>query len=300
MSQLRVECKACGVDCSNGYVTYKGDPYHAGCLPDPPRKKSMDIREFGDALIRTGDLDPVYNGLYRARLPHAQMERALLAYWFFYHLGFAAWASEAVHDHYWARMERAALNTDNPPVGDRWPRGTERRHFRGQKCVNAIYWLRKEAPEHWVRSLAPAQTEQDVINRVGEWPMFGPWIGFKAADMLERVYGQPLSFDPNLGLMYSSPRAALDLLAADKDFTAVDRTPTALYNGLLMYFKARRAPPSNDRQCNAQEVETVLCKWGSMQSGHYHVGKDITEVRHGLVGWGHTAQLILNAMPPEV
>jgi Alpha-glutamyl/putrescinyl thymine pyrophosphorylase clade 2 len=261
---------------------------------------TKDIRDFGIALIRSQDLDPVYTGLYRATLPKAQLERALLAYWCFYSLGFAAYASEFEGGDFWDRLLVAAANEEPSPVGGRWPRATERRHFRGAKCTGSIGWLSKQAPEYWVQSLMDATTEKQVMDRVNTWPMFGPWIAFKAADMMERVYGQLLTFDQNLGLMYDSPRKALDLLAADESFIAVDKSAEGLYQNLLRFFSSHRAPPGGDRYCNAQEVETILCKWGSMQSGHYHVGKDITEVRHALTGWGETATRILKVMPEEI
>jgi Alpha-glutamyl/putrescinyl thymine pyrophosphorylase clade 2 len=199
-------------------------------------------------------------------------------------------------------MHKAAAN-DNlaPPTDTRWPRGTERRHFRGPKCVSAIEWFERQwaSPEAPVRLLTLLPTEKIIIAKVSEWPMFGPWIGFKAADLIERVYGVPIQFDPNLGLMYSSPRDALDLLSETPDFIAVDRAPVALYNNLITFFSGQRAPPSYNRQCNAQEVETILCKWGSMKSGHYWVGKDIKEVREALHRWGSTAERILSVMPEE-
>lgn len=34
MSGMKVECYGCGGDCSNAYGTYRGYPYHFGCLPD--------------------------------------------------------------------------------------------------------------------------------------------------------------------------------------------------------------------------------------------------------------------------
>jgi len=272
----------------------------------------MDIREFGTQLIRTQDLDPVYSGLYRAKLPEPQLARALIAYWCFYHLGVAAYLSEYEGSDFWDFMTTAARN-DDPDMApkvilgmnagnthDRWPRSTERRHFRGVKCVQTIDFLRREKPEYWARSLTGATTENEVMRAVCTWPLFGPWIAFKVADMMERVYGQPLKFDPNIGLMYDSPRKALDLLAADKEFIAVDKTPEGLYRDLLMFFHPHKAPPANDRWCNAQEVETILCKWGSMKTGHYHVGKDIIEVRHALGRWGETAQQILRVMPEVV
>jgi hypothetical protein len=269
-------------------------------LSSMPSNNPDDIRTFGVQLIRTGDLDPVYVGLHKARLPIAQLERALLAYWCFYSLGFAAWVSEAEGKEYWDRMSRAAANTTPSHLGTRWPRATERRHFRGGKCVQTVDWLSQQEPEYWVRSLLDAKTEKEVMNRVCMWPLFGPWIAFKAADMLERVYGLPLQFDPNIGLLYDSPREALDTLSADETFITTDHSIPDLYQNLLRFFSSHRAPPDYGRYCNAQEVETILCKWGSMKSGHYWVGRDITEVRHALMGWGKTAERIIYAMPPEV
>lgn len=258
----------------------------------------MDIREFGNELIRTGDLDPVYVGLYQAKLPEPQLCRLLLAYLCFYHLGASAWLSEKTEKEYWAWMMVAATN-ESP---ERWPRGTERRHFRGVKCVSAVDWLasRWPSPESAIRILTTLPTERLIMGEISKWPMFGPWVGFKAADLIERVYGAPVQFDPNLGLMYESPRGALDLLSEDQEFIAVERAPVNLYHNLITFFSGQRAPPSYSRQCNAQEVETILCKWGSMRSGHYWVGKDIKEVREALHHWGSTATRILAGMPEEV
>ena len=270
----------------------------------------MDIREFGTALIRTGDLDPVYIGLYHAKLPEPQLARLLVAYWYFYHLGFAAWASEADQDRnvegddFQETLRLAAENKESPRhwnlPADRWPRGNERRHFRGSMCVNAIDCSQLvKAPLVTIKHLATLQTDTAVIDAVQKFPSCGPWAAFKAADMLERVWGAPIKFDQNIGLMYQSPREGLDMLGADPEFIAVDRSAKGLYHGLLQYFSAATAPPSFNRQCGPQEVESIICKWASMKGGHYHVGKDIHEVREGLHGWGKTAETILQVMPPE-
>jgi len=262
----------------------------------------MHIQEFGDLLIETGDLDPVYIAMHNAQLPTPQVCRLLLAYWCFYHLGVAALLSDWEGKDFWLWMESAARNDSSPMDAGRWPRGTERRHFRGEKCVNAVQWLaaKYNEPEYPVQLLSQMKTEQQIMSWTNTWPMFGPWIGFKIADMMERVYGSKVNFDPNIGLMYDSPRSALDLLALDNSMVIVERTPKSIYNNLLTYFNARRAPPKNDRYCNCQEVETILCKFGSMRSGHYWVGKDIKEVREALHGWGPTAQRMLDVMPAEI
>jgi len=61
----------------------------------------MNIYEFGDALIRSRDLDPVYCVLYGAQLSEPELSRLLLAYLSFYHLGLAAWLSRLEGDAYW-------------------------------------------------------------------------------------------------------------------------------------------------------------------------------------------------------
>lgn len=279
----------------------------------------MDIREFGDKLIWTGDLDPVYVAIYNAQLPEPQLCRLLLAYWCFYHLGVAAWISE--HEPsttlgstgFWGRMTIAALNEmgprdhpDCPSDSNRWPRASERRHFRGTKCVRAVEQLTKRftQPEDAVRTLAQRATEVAVMRQVETWPMFGPWIAFKAADMMERVYGAQVRFSRDTGLMYAEPRAGLKLASEQgldgQGGLARGLPEREIYDNLLTYFSARKAPGGTPRQCGPQEVETVLCKWKSHMRGHYEVGKDIREVRHALGGWGQTAERLLAAAPEEI
>ncbi len=278
----------------------------------------LDIKEFGDRLIATRDLDPTYvglRGMIQNELPDDQACRWLLAYWCFYHVGVASYISEYEGSDFWHFMKVAARNDDpnmRPKIilgnpngvnagnkNDRWPRAAERRHFRGQKCVDAVEWLQSNNsyPEAWVRGLSGYGTEKEVMAQVQTWPMFGPWIAFKAADMLERCCGYPVKFDPNLGLMYDEPRKALAMLETHPDNEVANNNKAWWYQHLSDYFARTPAPPFGDRMCGPQEVETVLCKWKSYMGGHYHVGKDIHDHRNALVGWGQTAQLMLKYMP---
>jgi len=63
--------------------------------------QECNIYAFGEALIKTEDLDPAYVGLYKARLPEPQLIRLLIGYWLFYSVGLAAWLSE--QENYWDR-----------------------------------------------------------------------------------------------------------------------------------------------------------------------------------------------------
>jgi hypothetical protein len=128
-----------------------------------------------------------------------------------------------------------------------------------------------------------------VMERIQRWPMFGPWIAFKAADMVDRLI-LPVEFSVDIAWLYAEPRAGLDLLPAE---------PQEATNVLLQHFHKFSAPPKHERQCNIQEVETILCKFKSHVNGHYHVGKDIKEMRAGLAGWGQTADRLLAAAPPN-
>jgi len=267
----------------------------------------LDIYKFGEALINTRDLDPLYVGLVGAQLPKDQLYRYLLAYWCFYHTGVSAWLSELEgKDYFWA-MEAAAANfPDNRPCDmprtpqfNSWPRGSERRHFRGQKCVNAVQRLAatfKDGSDA-VQSLLKKRGDMVIMETVKQWPMFGDWIAFKVVDMLERCAGVNCQISPDLVLMYDEPAKALNLLVTAGN---VDASEVDYWNALLKHFSKFKAPPDMKRACGPTEAETVCCKWKSYMGGHYWIGKDIKEHREALHGWGETAQKIASFYPAEI
>ena len=174
----------------------------------------MLIYDFADQMIQTKDLDPVYCMLAQSDLDSDQVDRWLMAYLCFYHVGSASWLSEQT-DHYWDWMRLAAENTTPAPPGGRWPRASERRHFRGPKCVSAIEHFRRAPATKWISWLAANTTLKGVMDTAAGWPLFGPWAGFKAADLLEVVKGANIHFTDNIALIYKEPRACLDLLAKE-------------------------------------------------------------------------------------
>lgn len=275
------------------------------------KHRVSEVIAFGEQLIETEDLDPVYCALVRAGLPQKQLYRLLLAYFCYYHLGTSAYISEYEGDEFWDVMGQAAENqmppsgTDSQLVFNSWPRGSERRHFRGSKCVDAVLALRKfsegktesgvgPAPEHIIGlwyEIAQLVTFQGFMRTVQILPMFGDWIAFKAADTMERVLGAEIEFPNDILTFYKEPRAALDLL----DIPAEEANAK-----LLKHFAKFKAPPRYERPCNIQEAETVACKFKSYTNGHYWIGKDVHEIRKGLLGWGETATKLLSVMPKEV
>jgi hypothetical protein len=161
-----------------------------------PNDAFLDICDFGGRLITTEDLDPVYCAMVRAQIEGDQLARLLIGYACFYHLGLAAWLSDHSEAAFWdAALEAARNAKTRSPLGGRWPRGTERRHFRGQKAINAIETLaRRYTPTQMVERLKLAHDLEAITETVTEWPMCGPWVAFKLADLMERVARSPVSF----------------------------------------------------------------------------------------------------------
>jgi hypothetical protein len=200
---------------------------------------------------------------------------------------------------FWDEMKDFALNVVKPPVGERWPRGSERRHFRGTNSVNSVYELSLEFPhpEHAVENVeVQAPSFRRVRDYVMTWPQFGPWIAFKVGDMLDRVLEVPVDFSNSDVFMFDSPREAAELWAGEVGPPAITRALSHLQFHLGEKYLA---PPLADRPVALQEYETILCKWKSHQNGHYEVGKDIHEIRHALTEWktvSRTADILLGRL----
>lgn len=286
----------------------------------------LDIYEFGQHLLETGDLDPVYIALDKMEWSDpAQLERWLLAYWCFYHCGAASYISEMPGELFWERMEVATTNTTEAPDGGRWPRGSERRHFRGEAAVNAVAKMKARwltMPERAVHDIAygvpPNQVTPvsdrpqpfaEVAARAKGLPLFGPWIAFKVCDMLDRLGIAPVDFDEAAVFMFDDPtKAALMLWRAEMKMPEnakpkdQARVIQQVVTHLIERFEKHTAPPRHERKVGLQEIETILCKWKSHMNGHYPLYNDIHEINEGLRSWAphsETARAMLHAMPPS-
>lgn len=262
----------------------------------------MDCVEFGKKLLKTKDLDPIYIIANKDTLPKNQLRRWLVAYWWFYHAGVASYLSEKEETKF---FDEALTLVE----GTRAPRGTERRHFRGDKAKVAIqkfmFWYeRPEEAVDWV--VKKPQHASEVVYHVKEnWPLFGPWIAFKIADMVDRCLGFPVQFRVEDLELYDSPKAGASELALSKkkvlNIMANDTYVPWAVEYLTRKFRHYKAPPFYDRPVNVQEFETILCKWHSYQGGHYRIGKDIHEIRKALE-WHptETSEKLLKLMPKEI
>lgn len=286
---------------------------------DYPR---LGIIEFGTQLIQSGDVDPIYVMLWEALQQYPeefnpqQLKRWLVAYWCFYNAGLASYLSELEGEEFWNRMMIAAENKVPPPVGDRWKRGKERRHFRGKQATYCVEKLSAKYPEpeamvdYLKGDISSSESFLSVANRAHKHYLFGHWIGFKIADMLERVMCAQISFDQASIFMFDDPEKSAFMLF-EKQFPELVNKPgvklkrEAVLNAVVGYLQEKLghlpAPPRFERNINIQEIETVLCKWKSHMNGHYPINNDIDEIHEGLTPWAGigcmTAQILLMTLP---
>ncbi len=283
------------------------------------------VTEFGKELLRTGDLDPVYIAIHKAGLDEGTLHRLCLAYWCFYHLGLAAALAEIKQPKkFWEAMMKAAVNETSIDGTKPYPRGSERRHYRGAQAVSSMASLislypkgATQAVEGFIKPKAVSQyglerklvyTYSSVSRSVMQHRGFGEWIAFKIADMSERVLGYDTDFrDCFLGI-YKDPRqgAAVAWLELNNDhhghtkpweFDISDSELKLTVDHYVKVFKKFNAPGGRVRPVNVQEVETIFCKYKSHLKGHYPMGKDTKEIRHGLHGWGHLAEQLSANLP---
>lgn len=280
-------------------------------MPSTP----LGIMAFGTALIKSRDLDPVYCSIVGAGLDNATKARLVLAYSCLYHLGAAARIAELKGGKFWDALQEAAVNT-----GLKWPRGSERRHWRGDNAVKSAACLRnsfkkpEDAIAYWSRGNVPGYSDyatfSEVSSRVQQSAGFGPWIAFKIADITERVMGYQVDFsdcalgiykDPRQGaaVAYQEMRGEIYSVGSHTPWTypITDAELRQTCDHYVKAFSKLKAPPTGDRKCGIQEVETVFCKYKSHLKGHYPLGKDSKEVHHALTGWGDLAMTLQCHVP---
>lgn len=255
---------------------------------------SMTWQRFGTALLNTLDLDPLYVLLAEAEpiLGEAKLKRWLLAYWCFYS---ADTASRIVEQRDFYSGMFTALQQN-------WPHGRERRHFRGAAAAKALkYLVNFGSPEQVVDYMTQGSDFQFVASRVQQFPLFGPWISWKVADMAERVLALPIDFsDATLGIYRDPVQGAAYIKFHDKHHPITLEELDAVVEMVNAYFNQRTAPPYHDRIINIQEVETILCKYKAHCLWHYYPGMDIDEIAEGLEHGCDLAHELLRFLPSRV
>jgi hypothetical protein len=256
----------------------------------------LGVIEFGKLLVESGDLDPLYIALWNSGMENSQLKRWLVCYWCYYHAGLSCLVSEAEGKSFWSFMRRIAT------AGTQYPRGTERRHFRGKLAMESVRRLGSEYPSpetlvDWLGEGGP--TALGVTKRVLSLYGFGEWIKWKVPDMLDRLDLAPIRFaEGDLALMFSTSKQGAYETCKACGIEAVDELRAA-HRYLKRKLGKLKAPPRYERRINVQETETIFCKWKSHLGGHYPIGKDCLELREGVEQFGEcqTARSVLSALP---
>ena len=238
----------------------------------------FDIYEFGNLLINFLDLDPVYVLLDGVSFPQEKLERWLLAYWCFYHMGTSSWIVD--QPNYWKAFRMAAESKD-------YPRCHERRHFRGANASKSVDYLSQIGVSRLWEGLHGEPIELSKLTAyVTTWVGFGPWIAFKIADMLERLGIREVNFDDGAMFLFKSPREGAELLwsieRGEEVATKETKQQYAVDQILNHHLGTYLTPPRFERSINVQEAETILCKWKSYMGGRYKVGEDVESCRESL------------------
>lgn len=252
---------------------------------------------FGEQLIMTGDLDPIYIHLKNTVDIGAfgqnghPMKRWLLAYSMFYHAGVAEASYNYRGSEFWDFM-KSGIPAES---AGGFPRSEERRHFRGYTAQEAIRQMSEYEPEAIVNSWYVDPTFAGVVKNVQRLKFYGPWIAFKLADMGERVLGLPIDFtNCELGI-YREPRMGAALIKyGDSNHSLLTAELYEVCRWIIDSLNAigMKAPPGYDRPINVQEAETILCKFKSYKKGHYYVGKDNEAVAKALQWRPHASNKI--------
>lgn len=270
----------------------------------------LSIEEFGAHLLTTGDLDPIYIALNRCKFDEPVRNRWLVAYCAFYSAGFASFASEFEGSEFWDVMYCAAKNEEPTPFGSRWPRGSERRHFRGKQAVLAVEdWSNAHSSPEYMMSMIEkgAPSFHDVMKAARSYRSVGDWMGFKLVDLVDACMNGKIDQSDVMLFMYDAPRksllnrwrekAGLPPEAIPKDEDALIKTAVAYY---VDVFKDLEVPHKPGVKVDMFCLETVFCKFQSHLNGHYPLYNDIQEISHGLEAWipySENARLFNSVMP---
>lgn len=271
----------------------------------------LGMEDFGRHLISTGDLDPVYVALNKMNMPSAQRNRWLTAYSAFYHCGVACYFSEKEGDDFWEWMLIASENMHETPVGGRWPRGSERRHFRGGQAVSAVKeWAHRygEYPQDMFTQIAgQGGSFNEVARRAMEHRSIGSWLSFKVVDLVDGVMKKPIDQSDIRPFLYDAPRKSLLREWRERQGFSEHARPKdeqhaleVMLDHLKKEFDDLEVPHKPGQAVDMFCLETVACKHQSHLNGHYPLYNDTREIRHGLQSWAGksaTAAAMLAAMP---
>ena len=223
-------------------------------------------RQFARVTVETGDIDPMYflmNGMDKS-----YRERFATHFFMFYHAGEAAkCAGETTNGTFW---DYVVKNYDS------CRRGTERRHFRGDKGKQAIMSMEMIGPPNqiWEEMYATDLSRlTEKIRSKFKGCQIGPYFIWKAMDILDRCMDLPVNLRLSEAVKgmpeepFKCARTLWPNLSVEKALALVTDE-----------IKDLPAPGAIGKKCGYAEAETVLCMIkGFFLTKSHTIGDDVEE-----------------------
>ena len=240
--------------------------------------------DFAQFTVISGDLDPMYDLM--SKLPLEQRELFALHFFMFYDAGEAAKAMYGTDQNsFWEYVDDTYATTR---------RGTERRHFRGDKGLEAIKNMRRHGTPStfWSKmyGISLREIAQNVTYRF-RGNQIGPYFIWKAMDIFDRCLGMPvkLSMEEVLKFMPDEPRKCAEVCWPG---VKLEQVVDTVVGGI----KHLPAPGVSGRNCHYSEAETVLCMIkGYFLTGSHTLGDDVDEKHRQLAKFPDLCTLL----PPK-
>lgn len=224
----------------------------------------MTVFEFGEKKLALGDIDPLYNALWKAEWPMERVSRYILAFVAFDLAGLAGQIVDRGAKGFWGAMHDAV---------DQTKRGSPRRYYRGQAAHDSIEALRTRygTAEKALYSLEGSYADAFVEVKA-HWPGWGPTAAWKIADMAERCRGVYVDFsDFGWDQLLSNDMIVKGLEKA----CAISKVPSwkrdAFQKQLLNHNWRHEAPGIPGKAVGPQEIETILCYYSHDWSRNKHM-----------------------------
>lgn len=228
-------------------------------------------RELCDVVVLTGDLDPLYDftvavGKDKGPLWTARFVTHLLT---FYDVGGAVQTADLTTEgSFW---DYVIANYDH------FPRGTNRRHSRGD--IGRKYVLNCEKvgsptvflQEAWAPNYtALVKKMNDHFQGCG----YGPYFIWKVMDYQDRVLGRPVQLLLHEAIKHMPDEARKGAALLWPKVPLQD-----VLTAVVQHMWKHPAPGLANRTCGFSEAETMLCALRGWYNNDYVVGQDLLE-RH--------------------
>lgn len=246
-------------------------------------------QECSEKLIRTGELDPVYNLVAHARdtLGIDWTQRFCMAHLMFYNVAESIILADVEEEHFWFRVLQGVHTR---------PRGQERRHYRGFNALSSIDSMRADPPGTVFQvPLAGNNPGLHTVYRnldTAKYLGFGDYFRLKWTDLLDVTFKVDMDYT-------ILPKYLFDGAAKGLESIWPDRPHVESLEEIVDFIKGWADPFQGYRPCGISEAETIACAYRTYYvKTTYKFGWDINNLWTTLLTHGSkNAPALLAGLP---